>query len=176
MAEAVEALFPGVKFWVGPALDNGFYYDMDLGDRQMSEETALEQKMGELARQNNIYIREEISKKDAVSLFFNRNDEYKLDLLHNLEDGNITLYKQGQFTDLCRGPHIPSTGHIKAIKLTNIAGAYWKGNEKIENVDPRVWCYLPQCKIAGRTFDHVGRGKKVESSKVREGIEYLYHE
>lgn len=131
MAEAVEALFPGVKFWVGPPVDNGFYYDIDFGEHSVGEDqlAAIEAKMAELAKQNNAFIREAISKKDAVSYFFEKNDEYKLDLLHNLEDGNITLYKQGNFTDLCRGPHIPHTGHIKAIKLTNVAGAYWKGNE-----------------------------------------------
>ena len=132
MAEAVETMFPGVKFWVGPAIDKGFYYDMDLGDRQMSEEdlAALEKKMGELAKQNNVYQRKAISKADAIKYFTEKGDEYKLDLLSNLDDGSITLYTQGAFTDLCRGPHIPSTGSIKAIKLTNIAGAYWKGDEK----------------------------------------------
>ncbi len=132
MAEAVESLFPGVKFWVGPPVENGFYYDMDLGDRKMNEEdlAKLEKKMNELAKQNNIYTRKEISKKDAVKYFSDKGDEYKLDLLQNLNDGEITFYSQGNFTDLCRGPHIPNTGFIKAIKLTNIAGAYWKGDEK----------------------------------------------
>jgi len=132
MAEAVESLFPGVKFWVGPPVENGFYYDMDLGDRKMTEEDLgkLEKKMNELAKQNNIYSRKEISKKDAVKYFSDKGDEYKLDLLQNLNDGEITFYSQGNFTDLCRGPHIPNTGFIKAIKLTNIAGAYWKGDEK----------------------------------------------
>ncbi|RXK86167.1 threonine--tRNA ligase [Filimonas effusa] len=132
LAEAVESQFPGVKFWVGPALDKGFYYDMDLGDRKLSEEdlAVLEKKMNELAKKNNAYIRKEISKKDAISYFEEKGDEYKLDLLSGLDDGNITFYTQGDFTDLCRGPHIPNTGFIKAIKLTNIAGAYWKGDEK----------------------------------------------
>lgn len=132
MAEAVESLFPGVKFWVGPALDKGFYYDMDLGDKKMNEEDLLilEKKMNELARKNNPYQRQEISKAEAVNYFSNKGDEYKLDLLQNLQDGGITLYSQGGFTDLCRGPHIPHTGFIKAIKLTSIAGAYWKGDEK----------------------------------------------
>lgn len=132
MAEAVESLYPGVKFWVGPALDKGFYYDMDLGDRKMSEEDLLilEKKMNELARQANRYIRKEIPKEEAVKYFADKGDEYKLDLLSNLTDGEITFYSQGAFTDLCRGPHIPDTGFIKAIKLTSIAGAYWKGNEK----------------------------------------------
>lgn len=134
MAEAVEALFPGVKFWVGPATDNpaGFYYDMDLGDRKMTEEdlAALEKKMNELAKQNNTYVRKEISKPEAIQYFTAKDDPYKLDLIGGLNDGDITFYTQGGFTDLCRGPHIPSTGLIKAVKLTNIAGAYWKGDEK----------------------------------------------
>ena len=132
MAEAVESLFPGVKFWVGPPVENGFYYDMDLGGRQITEEDlkALEKKMNELAKQNNAYTRQPISKRDAVAYFEEKKDEYKLDLLQGLQDGNITFYTQGAFTDLCRGPHIPNTGFIKAIKLTNIAGAYWKGDEK----------------------------------------------
>ncbi len=132
MAEAVESLYPGVKFWVGPALDKGFYYDMDLGDRKMTEDDllALEKKMNELAKQGNRYIRKEIPKAEAVAYFAEKGDEYKLDLLQNLNDGEITFYTQGSFTDLCRGPHIPETGLIKAIKLTNVSGAYWKGDEK----------------------------------------------
>jgi threonyl-tRNA synthetase len=132
MAEAVEALYPGVKFWVGPALDKGFYYDIDLGGQHISEEdlVAIEKKMNELAKQNNAYHRKEISKQEAVAYFQEKSDEYKLDLLQGLDDGSITFYTQGQFTDLCRGPHIPHTGFIKAIKLTSIAGAYWKGDEK----------------------------------------------
>jgi len=132
MAEAIEAIFPGVKFWVGPALDKGFYYDMDLGDRKIAEEDlmAIEKKMNELAKKNNVYVRMEKSKQDAIDYFTEKGDEYKLDLLSNLTDGEITFYQQGEFTDLCRGPHIPHTGFIKAIKLTSIAGAYWKGDEK----------------------------------------------
>jgi len=132
MAEAVESLFPGVKFWVGPALEKGFYYDMDLGDRKMNEEDllVLEKKMNELAKKANPYTRKEIPKDEALKYFNEKGDEYKLDLLGNLTDGEITFYTQGGFTDLCRGPHIPDTGFIKAIKLTSIAGAYWKGNEK----------------------------------------------
>lgn len=132
MAEAVESLFPGVKFWVGPPVENGFYYDMDLGDRKITEEdlAQLEKKMNELAKKNNAYIRKAVPKAEAIKYFTDKGDEYKLDLLQNLNDGEITFYTQGDFTDLCRGPHIPSTGLIKAIKLTNIAGAYWKGDEK----------------------------------------------
>ncbi|MBO9570777.1 MAG: threonine--tRNA ligase [Chitinophagaceae bacterium] len=132
LAEAVESLYPGVKFWVGPPLEKGFYYDMDLGGRQLNEEDLkkIEQKMNELAKQSNSFIRKEINKNDAVKYFADKGDEYKLDLLQNLNDGEITFYSQGNFTDLCRGPHIPNTGFIKAIKLTNVSGAYWKGDEK----------------------------------------------
>jgi threonyl-tRNA synthetase len=132
MAEAVESLFPGVKFWVGPAVDNGFYYDMDLGGRQITEEDLrkLEVKMAELGAKQSRFIRKEVPKSEAIRFFREKGDEYKLDLLNNLKDGEITFYTQGGFTDLCRGPHIPDTGAIKALKLTNIAGAYWKGDEK----------------------------------------------
>ena len=132
MAEAVEALFPGVKFWVGPAVEAGFYYDMDLGDKIMTEDdlVLVEKKMAEFAKKNSAFIRKEITKADAVNYFTQKSDEYKLDLLQNLEDGGITLYSQGEFTDLCRGPHIPNTSFIKAIKLMSVAGAYWKGDEK----------------------------------------------
>ena len=132
MAEALEILYPGIKFWVGPPLENGFYYDVDLGDHILSplDFEKIEQKMLELARQNNNFIRKEITKVDAITYFTDKNDSYKLDLLERLEDGNITLYTQGNFTDLCRGPHIPNTGFIKAAKILNIAGAYWKGDEK----------------------------------------------
>jgi threonyl-tRNA synthetase len=132
MAEAVEALYPGVKFWVGPAVEAGFYYDMDLGDKVITEDDLLliEKKMSELAKKNSLFIRKEISKADAVNYFTDKGDEYKLDLLQNLQDGGITLYTQGEFTDLCRGPHIPNTSFIKAVKLMSVAGAYWKGDEK----------------------------------------------
>lgn len=132
LAEAVESMYPGVKFWVGPPIDKGFYYDMDLGGKTISEEQLkdIEKKMIELSRQGNVYLRKEISKADAVQYFTDKGDEYKLDLLQGLQDGEITFYTQGNFTDLCRGPHIPNTGLIKAIKLTSVAGAYWKGDEK----------------------------------------------
>lgn len=132
MAEALEFYFPGTKFWVGPAVDNGFYYDVDLGGQKLGAEDLekLEKKMKELAAQDNKFVRSEMSKADAIKYFTDKDDEYKLDLLERLTDGEITFYTQGAFTDLCRGPHIPSTGHIKAIKLTNIAGSYWKGDEK----------------------------------------------
>ena len=132
MAEAVESIFPGVKFWVGPALDKGFYYDIDLADKKITEEDllAIEKKMVELAKKNSQYKREQKAKAEAIAYFTEKGDEYKLDLLANLTDGEISFYTQGQFTDLCRGPHIPHTGFIKSIKLTSIAGAYWKGDEK----------------------------------------------
>jgi threonyl-tRNA synthetase len=132
MAEAVQSMYPEVKFWVGPAVEAGFYYDMDLGDNVLTEEglVAVEKKMAELAKKNSAFERKEISKADAVNYFTEKGDEYKLDLLSNLEDGGITLYTQGEFTDLCRGPHIPNTSFIKAIKLTSVSGAFWKGDEK----------------------------------------------
>ncbi|MCK5704847.1 MAG: TGS domain-containing protein, partial [Cyclobacteriaceae bacterium] len=131
MAEALEALYPGIKFGIGPAVETGFYYDVDFGDQEFDSADLgkVEQKMTELARQKNNYIREEVSKKDAIDYFTRKEDEYKLELLEDLEDGSITFYKHGNFTDLCRGTHIPNTGIIKAIKLTNIAGAYWRGDE-----------------------------------------------
>lgn len=132
LAEAIEAIFPGTKFGIGPAIDNGFYYDLDLGDASITEEDLIkiEQKMKELATQKNEYRRSEVSKADAIAYFTQKQDQYKVELLQDLEDGKITFYQQGAFTDLCRGPHIPNTGFIKAVKLTNIAGAYWRGNEK----------------------------------------------
>ncbi|TAD86206.1 MAG: threonine--tRNA ligase [Bacteroidetes bacterium] len=133
MAEAIEALFPGVKFWVGPSTVNppGFYYDIDLGDKKLTDDDlqAIEEKMKALVKVPSAFVRTQMSKADAIAYFEEKGDEYKLDLLSNLADGSISFYAQGGFTDLCRGPHIPHTGHIKAIKLTNIAGAYWKGNE-----------------------------------------------
>lgn len=132
LAEALEALYPNVKFWVGPPLENGFYYDVDLNGETLTpaDFEKIEAKMLELARQSNEYIRKEISKADAIKYFTDKGDHYKLDLLERLDDGNISLYTQGNFTDLCRGPHIPNTGFIKAVKVLNIAGAYWKGDEK----------------------------------------------
>ena len=132
LAEALETLYPGVKFWVGPPLENGFYYDVDLNGQTLTpaDFEKIEAKMLELARQNNEYKRIDITKAEAIKYFTDKGDEYKLDLLERLEDGTISLYNQGSFTDLCRGPHIPNTGFIKAVKVLNIAGAYWKGDEK----------------------------------------------
>jgi threonyl-tRNA synthetase len=168
MAEAVENMFPGVKFWVGPAVDKGFYYDMDLGDRKMTEEDlgVLEKKMNELAKQNNPYQRKEISKADAVKYFADKGDEYKLDLLQNLSDGEITFYSQGGFTDLCRGPHIPSTGFIKAIKLTSIAGAYWKGDEKNKQLTRVYGVTFPSQKELDEYLTMLEEAKKRDHRKL----------
>lgn len=132
MAEAIETLYPGTKFGIGPAVEHGFYYDIDLGGKTigLDDLKAIEDKMAELAKRGSAYVRKEVSKADAIAYFTEKQDEYKLDLLKDLEDGKITFYTQGEFTDLCRGPHIPDTGFIKAIKLTNVAGAYWRGDEK----------------------------------------------
>ncbi len=168
MAEAIESMYPGVKFWVGPPLDNGFYYDIDLGDASITEDdlAKIEAKMVELAKQNNPFIRSEITKSDAVNYFFDKNDEYKLDLLHGLEDGNITFYKQGNFTDLCRGPHIPNTGHIKAIKLTNIAGAYWKGDEKNKQLTRLYGVTFPDKKQLDAHLEMLEEAKKRDHRKL----------
>lgn len=168
MAEAVEAIYPGVKFWVGPALDHGFYYDIDMGDNHITEEDLekLEKKMSELAKQDNQYVRTEISKQEAIAYFTEKQDEYKLDLLNNLEDGNITFYKQGAFTDLCRGPHIPSTGVIKAIKLTNIAGAYWKGDEKNKQLTRLYGVSFPNAKLLEEHLAMLEEARKRDHRKI----------
>lgn len=131
MAEALEALYPGTKFGIGPAIETGFYYDVDFGDREFSSDDfkQIEDKMLELAKTKEEYVRTPVSKADAVDYFTKKGDEYKLDLIKDLPDGSITFYTQGNFTDLCRGPHIPNTGFIKAVKLMNVAGAYWRGDE-----------------------------------------------
>ena len=168
MAEAVETVFPGVKFWVGPALEKGFYYDMDLGDRKLVEEDLLmlEKKMNELAKKGNIYIRKEIPKPEAVKYFADKGDEYKLDLLNNLNDGEITFYTQGNFTDLCRGPHIPNTNFIKAIKLTNIAGAYWKGDEKNKQLTRLYGITFPNQKELDEYLAMLEEAKKRDHRKL----------
>jgi len=168
MAEAVESLYPGVKFWVGPAVDNGFYYDMDLGGRQITEEDLkkLEVKMAELAKQNEAYRRKEISKAEAIKFFSDKGDEYKLDLLENLQDGTITFYTQGGFTDLCRGPHIPNTSFIKAVKLTNIAGAYWKGDEKNKQLTRVYGVTFPSQKELDEYLAMLEEAKKRDHRKL----------
>ncbi len=168
MAEALESYYPGVKFWVGPPVDNGFYYDIDLGGHSISSEDfkKIEDKMLELARQNNVYQRKEISKADAVKYFTDKGDEYKLDLLSNLEDGNISLYTQGNFTDLCRGPHIPSTGYIKAVKLTTLAGAYWKGDENNKQLTRIYGITFPKQKELDEYLKMLEEAKKRDHRKL----------
>ena len=131
MAEALEALYPGTKFGIGPAIETGFYYDVDFGEREFSSDEfkKIEDKMLELAKAKEEFIRKPVSKADAIDYFTEKGDEYKLDLIKDLPDGSITFYSQGNFTDLCRGPHIPNTGFIKAVKLMSVAGAYWRGDE-----------------------------------------------
>lgn len=132
LAEALEALYPGIKLGIGPPIENGFYYDIDFGDKTFSSEdfAKVEAKMNELAKQENAFVRREMPKQEAIAYFAEKQDPYKLELLQDLNDGEITFYEQGAFTDLCRGPHIPHTGFIKAIKLISTAGAYWRGSEK----------------------------------------------
>ena len=132
MAEALESLYPGVKFGIGPAIENGFYYDVDFGGRQITEADlkAVEDKMVELARSDEHFVRREVSKAEAMKTFSEKGDEYKCELIGELQDGTITFYTNGNFTDLCRGPHLRDTSVIKAVKLTSIAGAYWRGDEK----------------------------------------------
>src|ERR1700761_2169708 len=131
MAEALEALYPGTKFGIGPAIETGFYYDVDFGDRDFSSDDfkMIEDKMLELAKAKEEFIRKPVSKADAIAYFTEKGDEYKLDLIKDLPDGSITFYTQGNFTDLCRGPHTPNTGFVKAVKLMSVAGAYWRGDE-----------------------------------------------
>lgn len=173
MAEALEAVFPGVKFGIGPPIDHGFYYDVDLGGHELSPEdlAGLEKKMKELASQKNPFIRKEISKADAIAYFSEKGDEYKLELLEDLEDGAITFYQQGNFVDLCRGPHVPDTGYLKAIKLLSIAGAYWRGDEKNKMLtriygitfpkqeDLDVWLQMME---EAKKRDHRKLGKELE--------------
>jgi len=173
MAEALEALYPGVKLGIGPAIENGFYYDIDLGGRTISDEDlrGIEQKMVELAKQNNTYQRQEISKADALKYFTEKGDEYKLELISDLQDGSITFYTQGQFTDLCRGPHIPATGAIKAIKLTNIAGAYWRGNEKNKMLTRIYGITFPTQKELDEYLVLIEEAKKRDHRKLGKELE-----
>ncbi|MEQ9103476.1 MAG: threonine--tRNA ligase [Rhodothermales bacterium] len=185
MAEALEVLYPGVKFGIGPAIENGFYYDVDLGDRTLGEADLekIEAKMMELAKRDVAYQRREVPKAEAVAFFEEKGDEYKLELLEDLDDGTITFYSQGGFTDLCRGPHIPSTKNIKYAKLLNIAGAYWRGDESRKQLTrlygitfpkkSELDDYLERLELA-RQRDHRKLGRELElftfSSKVGPGL------
>jgi len=173
MAEALEALYPGVKFGIGPAIENGFYYDVDLGGQAISEEDLkkLEAKMAELAKQNSSYQRKEVSKSEALQYFTGKEDQYKLELINDLQDGTITFYTQGAFTDLCRGPHIPSTGFIKAVKLTSIAGAYWRGNEKNKMLTRIYGITFPSQKELDEYLTLVEEAKKRDHRKLGKELE-----
>lgn len=173
MAEALEALYPGVKFWVGPPLENGFYYDVDLGEQTLSpaDFEKIEQKMLELAKQNNTYLRKEMPKKEAIAYFTDKQDQYKLDLLERLDDGNITFYTQGNFTDLCRGPHIPTTGIIKAAKILNVAGAYWKGDEKNKMLTRIYGITFPKDKELKEYLVALEEAKKRDHRKLGKELE-----
>ncbi|MBK6544680.1 MAG: threonine--tRNA ligase [Saprospiraceae bacterium] len=173
MAEALERFFPGVKFGIGPPIEHGFYYDIDTGDTVLSSNDLIkiEQKMVELARENNPYIRESISKADAIHYFQQKGDEYKLELIQELQDGSITLYKQGQFTDLCKGPHIPNTGFIKAVKLTSIAGAYWRGDEKRKQLTRIYGITFPKAKELEEYLLLLEEAKKRDHRKLGQELE-----
>ena len=185
LAEALESLYPGVKFGIGPAIETGFYYDVDLGGQPFSQEDfkKVEDKMLELARQKQPYVRTPMSKADAIAYFEEKGDPYKLDLLDGLDDGTITFYTQGEFTDLCRGPHIPNTGFIKAAKLMNVAGAYWRGDEKNKQLTRIYGVTYPKQKELddylylleeAKKRDHRKLGKELElfafSEKVGAGL------
>jgi threonyl-tRNA synthetase len=173
MAEALESVYPGVKLGIGPAIEKGFYYDIDLGDRQISEEDLrkIEVKMAELAKQNNAYTRKAISKDEAVKYFTEKGDEYKLELLEGLNDGEITFYQQGNFTDLCRGPHIPATGAIKAVKLLSIAGAYWRGDEKRKQLTRIYGVTFPNQKELEEYLVLLEEAKKRDHRKLGKELE-----
>src|ERR1700733_6723544 len=185
MAEALEALYPGTKFGIGPAIETGFYYDVDFGDVEFSSDEfkKIEDKILELAKSKEEFIRKPVSKADAIAYFTNKGDEYKLDLLKDLPDGSITFYSQGDFTDLCRGPHIPHTAFIKAVKLMSVAGAYWRGDESRKQLTRIYGVTFPkQSELAdylhmleeAKKRDHRKLGKEMElfafSEKVGMGL------
>lgn len=168
MAEALEALYPGVKLGIGPPIDGGFYYDVDFGDQSFDSENLkqIEDKMLELARQKNEYIRKDISKADAVKYFKEKGDEYKLELIEDLDDGQITFYQQGNFVDLCKGPHIPNTGFIKAAKILNIAGAYWRGDEQRKQLTRLYGITFPKQKELKEHLELLEEAKKRDHRKI----------
>ncbi len=173
LAEALEALFPGTKFGIGPAIDNGFYYDVDTGDRMLTpaDFSKIEQKILELARNKSEYKRTEVSKADAIKYFTEKNDEYKLELIEGLEDGQITFYQQGNFIDLCKGPHIPSTEPIKAVKILNLAGAYWRGDEKRKQLTRLYAITFPKQKELEDYLTLLEEAKKRDHRKIGQELE-----
>jgi threonyl-tRNA synthetase len=173
MAEAIEALHPGVQFGIGPPIENGFYYDIDLGDKTLSQDefAAIEKKMLELTKEKSVFERQEISKADAIDFFTKKGDKYKLDLLKDLPDGSITFYHQGNFTDLCKGPHIPNTGFIKAVKLMNVAGAYWRGDEKSKQLTRVYAITFPKQKELTEYLERLEEAKKRDHRKLGKELE-----
>ncbi len=168
MAEALEALYPGTKFGIGPSIEVGFYYDVDFGDEVISDKDLekIEKKMKELAKQNNSFERSEVSKADALSYFKEKDDEYKIELIEELEDGSISFYKQGNFTDLCRGPHLPATGLIKAMKLTALAGAYWRGDESRKQLTRIYGVSFPKLSLLEEHLTMLEEAKKRDHRKL----------
>lgn len=173
LAEALEAVYPGIKLGIGPPIDNGFYYDIDFGDHAISADDfpKIEAKMLELAREDNEYVRSEVSKADAIAYFTEKDDEYKLDLIDGLNDGEITFYQQGNFVDLCRGPHIPSTGRIKAVKLMLVAGAYWRGDEKNKQLTRIYGVSFPKQKDLKEYLHLLEEAKKRDHKKLGKELE-----
>lgn len=176
LASALQELYPGVKFGTGPSIENGFYYDVDFGDNVFSSNDfpKIEKKMQELARQKFENIRQEISKDDALALFKEKGDQYKVELIEGLEDGNITLYHTGDFTDLCAGPHIPHTGVVKAIKLTNVAGAFWRNNENNPQLTRVYGITFPKKKELDEYLHMIEEAKKRDHRKLGRELE-LFH-
>ncbi len=173
MAEALEALYPGIKFGIGPAIETGFYYDVDFGDRDFSSDDfkQIEDKILELARGKSEFVRKPVSKADAAAYFTEKGDEYKLDLIKDLPDGAITFYTQGNFTDLCRGPHIPNTGFIKAVKLTNVAGAYWRGDESRKQLTRIYGVTFPKAGELAAYLTMIEEAKKRDHRKLGRELE-----
>lgn len=173
MAEAIEALYPGAKFGIGPDIEAGFYYDVDTGDRQISDAdlVAIENKMKELAKEKHAYNRRYVSKSEAIEYFTKKGDEYKLELLGELEDGQITFYESGSFVDLCRGPHLPDTGHIKAIKLLSLAGAYWRGDEKRKQLTRIYGITFPKAKELEDYLVMLEEAKKRDHRRLGKDLE-----
>lgn len=174
MAGALEALYPGIKFGIGPAIENGFYYDVDPGEDRIitdSDLSAIENKMKEMASQNLTYSRKQISKKEAMEFFSKKGDEYKTELIGELEDGTISLYTQGEFTDLCRGPHLLSTEPIKAIKLTSVAGAYWRGDEKRKMLTRIYGISFPKQKLLDEYLLFLEEAKRRDHRRIGKELE-----
>jgi len=173
MAEAIEFYYPGVKLAIGPPIENGFYYDIDFENHQISEFdlVKIEKKIIELAREKNSFLRKEISKDDAIEFFKTKNDPYKLELLSELEDGTITFYTQGNFTDLCKGPHLPHTGYIKAVKLLSIAGAYWRGNENNKQLTRIYGITFEKQKDLNAYLEKLEEAKKRDHRKLGKELE-----